>query len=225
MNIKLSVRLTTNKRLFDSVEGSNTTSFAERELDLLQVSTPDALILPFRPEIIALCTAFGRSGQSGASAPFTAGALSQAIKSLCMQLPIAPVMNTEDEWNDISDVMGSFSKQNNRCSAVFMDEAEKPYYLDAIVWQGAERYDTFTGGAYVDDSYSELVRSSQFCRFPFTPKTFYVDVQYVLVDKDDAEARGLHYIEDTDGRCHVSVVKDKDQLAEVWDYYDKRTVQ
>ena len=59
---------------------TNTQKFAKRELDILAATVPDAIVTPFAKEILALCEAFGKSGQSGGSAPYTASAISQAIK-------------------------------------------------------------------------------------------------------------------------------------------------
>jgi hypothetical protein len=52
---------------------TNTQSHAKRELEILFKTTPDAIIREFETEILALCEKFGQSGQSGGSAPFTAG--------------------------------------------------------------------------------------------------------------------------------------------------------
>lgn len=60
---------------------TNIQKFAKRELDILEATTPDAIITPFAKEILALCEAFGKSGQSGGSAPYTASAISQAVKN------------------------------------------------------------------------------------------------------------------------------------------------
>ena len=76
-----------------------TQSHAERELDILEKNVPDAIINPFRKELIAICKKFGKSGQSGGSAPYVASALSQAVEHLCMQQTICPIMGTDDEWN------------------------------------------------------------------------------------------------------------------------------
>jgi len=85
---------------------TNTQSFAKQELNILKETTPDAVITPFTKEILALCEAFGKSGQSGGSAPYTANALSQAIKKLCLQEPICDVTGHEREWVDISEWSG-----------------------------------------------------------------------------------------------------------------------
>ena len=77
---------------------TNTKSHAIRELEILEKTTPDAIISPFKNEIIALCHKFGESGQSGGSAPYTASAISQAVKKLMMQETIAPLTGSDDEW-------------------------------------------------------------------------------------------------------------------------------
>ena len=75
-------------------------TFAERELEILEQAVPDALILPFKKQIISLCKAFSKSGQSGGSAPYVAGALSKAIENLMLHKPISPITGEEVEWND-----------------------------------------------------------------------------------------------------------------------------
>ena len=68
---------------------NNTLTHAQRELDILVKSCPDPenrpIIEGFIPEILALVEKFGKSGQSGGSAPYTATAISQAVKKLCLQ--------------------------------------------------------------------------------------------------------------------------------------------
>ena len=202
---------------------TNTQKFAKRELDILAATVPDAIITPFTKEILALCEKFGKSGQSGCSAPYTATAISKAVKKLLLQEPICDVTGHESEWVDVSEVGdGSILYQNNRCSALFKDGTEsKAYYLDAIVWKGVEEYDTFTGRVYIDDKDFELIGSSQFVKFPFKPKTFYIDVIHVPISKEEAEQRDLHYIEDSFGECYYTILKDPKQLDKVFEYYDK----
>lgn len=154
---------------------TNTQSHAKRELDILVKTTPDAIIRDFIPEILALCEAFGKSGQSGGSAPYTAGALSQAIKKLCLYQPICHITGINEEWNDIGVSLNRSEPtdeyQNNRCSNIFKKGKEgRAYFLDAIVWQGEDDYDTFTGSV-------NGISSRQYIKsFPFEPKTFYVNV-------------------------------------------------
>ena len=112
--------------------------------------------------------------------------------------------------------------QNNRCSALFKDGIEsKAYYLDSIVWQGEEKWDTFAGRVYMDTINFELISSRQYVIFPFKPKTFYIDVLKVPIAKEVAEIAELHYIEDGNNECYYYQLKDKTQLDEVFKYYDK----
>ena len=202
---------------------TNTYKHAKRELDILAATVPDAIVTPFAKEILALCEKFGKSGQSGGSAPYTATAISKAVKKLLLQEPICDVTGHESEWFDVSESCGgNVTYQNNRCSALFKDGIEsKAHYLDAIVWKGKEYWDTFTGRVYIDDKNFELIGSPQFVKFPFKPKTFYVDVVRIPITKEEAEQRKLHYIEDGFGECYYTVLKDPKQLDEVFEYYDR----
>ena len=202
---------------------TNTYSFARQELDILESTVPDAIVTPFAKEILALCEAFGRSGQSGGSAPMTASAISQAVKKLMLQEPICDVTGHENEWADITEMNGGEPMwQNVRCSALFKYPDNKCSYVDAIVWKGKEEYDTFIGRVYIDDKDFELIGSSQYVRFPFKPKTFYIDVVRVPITKGEAQLRKLHYIEDGFGDCYYTVLKNPAQLDKVFKYYDKK---
>ena len=199
---------------------TNTYSFAEQELDILAETVPDAIISEFRNEILALCEAFGKSGQSGGSAPFTASALSQAVKKLCLQEPICDITGHESEWVNIARWMNEEMYQNKRCFALFKHSNGDCTYNDAIVWKGEAQYDTFTGAVYVDNKDFKLIKSSQVVKsFPFKPKTFYIDVVRIPVSKDFAESNNILYTEDAYGECYYSVVKDKSQLKKVFKYY------
>jgi hypothetical protein len=202
---------------------TNTRTFAQRELDILAATVPDAIVTPFAKEILALCEAFGKSGQSGGSAPMTASALAQVVKKLCLHEPICDVTGHETEWVDITEINdGEPMWQNARCSGLFKYVDDRCSYVDAIVWKGEEDYDTFTGRVYVDDKDFELIGSSQYAKLPFKPKTFYIDVVRVPITKEEAENRGLHYIEDGSGDCYYSLLKDPKQLERVFKYYNKK---
>lgn len=219
---------------------SNTASYAQRELDILVKSSTDPdnrpIIEPFIPEILALCEKFGLSGQSGGSAPYTATALSQAIKKLCLQEPICPITGIEDEWINVSGYNEDREwYQNTRCSALFKEAIDgKPYYLDAIVWKGdtegesGNSWDTFTGNA-------EGILSRQYVKsFPFTPKTFYIDVTKEQLPEDWTEEPFIegrdYYITSEFEKTGQKVwrknkyrykIKNPSQLKRVWKYYDR----
>ena len=201
---------------------TNTQSFAKQELDILAATVPDAIVTPFANEILALCEAFGKSGQSGGSAPMTASAISQAVKHLMLQEPICTVTGIDEEWVNVREVSeeDEMMYQNKRCSALFKSKNGKCWYIDAIVWKGEEEYDTFTGRVYIDDKNFELIGSSQYVRFPFKPKTFYIDVVRVPISKEEAEERKMHFIENDD--CYYTILKDPKQLDKVFKYYDRK---
>lgn len=195
---------------------SNTYRFAERELSILSKSATDPqnrpIIEPFTKEILALCERFGKSGQSGGSAPFTATALSQAVKKLCLQEPICPITGIDEEWVQVIDMSedDEMMYQNRRCSALFKSKSGKCWYLDAIV-KKTQLGHCFSGSFWLsrEDYLQGDKTKKMYCRqyvksFPFTPKTFYIDVIEEEVAKDDWEM----------------YVKDPRQLKKVFKYYD-----
>lgn len=204
---------------------TNTQLFAKQELDILAATVPDAIITPFRKEILALCEAFEKSGGSGSSAPITASAISQAVKKLMLQEPICDITGHDNEWVDIArEIKGKILWQNSRCSGLFKNHEGKCNYIDAIHWKGVEKWDVFTGGVYIDDKSFELIGSSQYVKsFPFKPKTFYIDVLRVPITEEEGEARNLHYIKDGFDKCYYTIVKDPKQLDIVFKYYDKKS--
>lgn len=190
---------------------TNTALYAKRELEILSASATDPenrpLIEPFIPEILALSEKFGLSGQSGGSAPFTATAISQAIKKLLLQRPICEITGIDKEWVDVSEYSGGqLLFQNNRCANIFKIGGGRSYFLDAIIWKDQSGA-TGSGTAYLQDGpIRHPILSRQFIKaFPFTPKTFYIDVIEKEVTKNDFER----------------FVKYPRQLEKVWKYYDK----
>jgi hypothetical protein len=193
---------------------SNTCRFAENELSILSKSATDPnnrpIIEPFKKEILALCDAFGKSGQSGGSAPYTATAISQVVKKLMLQEPICPITGIDDEWMDVSNLNGNENMlyQNRRCSAMFKEGSSNAsaYYLDAIVWK-TQTGSTWSGSALLKDGtvFIKYLSRQRIKSFPFTPKTFYIDVIEIEVAKNDWE---FH-------------IKSPRQLAKVFKYYNK----
>lgn len=129
-------------------ETSNTANFAQREMDIVVKDAKKrgttALIAGFVPEMLALIDKFGNSGQSGGSAPFYANAITSALKKLLMQEPIAPILNTDDEWNNCQ-FGDEETWQNKRCYSLFKKGKNgEPYYINAIVFK-APNGNTWTG--------------------------------------------------------------------------------
>jgi len=195
---------------------SNTADKAKLEFEVLRSTVENAIIAPFEKEILALVDKFGESGQSGGSAPYTAGAISSAVKKLCMQEPICDITGIDSEWHEVSDHMGTRTSmyQNKRLSSVFKDGKDgTPYYLNAIVFNGKDN-SSFTGNSVKLKDGSTLA-SRQFIKLPFQPKTFYVDV----IETEWADQHET--VEKSGGGWWTSVIKDEKQLEEVFEYYKK----
>ena len=149
--------------------------------------------------VLELLEVFSKQGHSGSSAPFAIN----YFKKLAAFKPLAPIMCTNDEWNDVVSYGSDYTYQNNRCSAVFKEGIDGiPYYLDAIVWRNQNGI-TYTGGA--KNYKGERINSRQTIKLPFNPKTFYIDVIEYETSKDDFEF----------------YIADESQLKEVWQYYEK----
>lgn len=198
---------------------NNIGNHAKRELDILSGthSDPDnrPIIEPFSAEIIALCEKFGNSGQSGGSAPFTASAISQAIKTLLSFECIAPLTGEDWEWNNVTEHNGGVTLlQNNRVSSVFKRMDTGVYFLDAIVFRG-QNGSCFTGSGVKMKDGSTLTSRQLVKNFPFKPKTFYVDViETEWADKTETKKQ-------QGGGWWTSIVKDESQLKEVFEYYNR----
>jgi hypothetical protein len=189
---------------------------ADRELDILLRLHPDAVVKDFIPEIKALVNKFGNSGQAGGSAPYVAGAIVGVIKSLLAYQPVCDLTGEDSEWFDVSgyseDNTPTF--QNNRDGRVFKNKDGKAYFIEAIVFEG-DKGGTFTTNGSVTHN-GEKISSTQYIKsFPFTPKTFRVDViDYRWKDKDETTP-------DENGDWWTHTIKDEKQLEEVFQYFDK----
>jgi hypothetical protein len=220
---------------------SNTYRFAERELSILSKAALDPnnrpIIEPFTKEILALCEKFGKSGQSGGSAPMTATAISQALKHLLLQEPICPIMGMDEEWVNVAGYgSGKNEKecvwQNRRCSGLFKGSDGKAHFLDAIIWK-EESEGCYYGSAISPDG--EKLHSKQYVKsFPFEPKTFYIDVVKEILPADWTEEPFIEwdYYDNKEFKAtgkkrwitekYRNIVKDPSQLERVFNYYDKK---
>lgn len=195
-----------------------------RMLDKAEQEGTTLLIAEFVPEIEALVDKFGQSGQSGASAPFTAGAIIDTLKKMLAHEPLGDGIEcTDDEWNDLSGIedceTGQGTFQNNRLSSVFKEGKEgKPYYLDAIVFKPVGKDYTFTGKVGVSEGSKKMIGSRQFIKsLPFRPKTFVIDVE----EKEYKKMPDGSLVEEAGGGWWESWLKDPRQLEEVFEYYDR----
>jgi len=195
---------------------TNTQAHAKKELEILKKTVKDPIITPFTKEILALCEAVGNSGQSGGSNPYTASAISQAIKKLLTFETLAPLTGEDCEWIDRTEINdGEVMFQNNRDSRVFKGKDNKSYFIDDIIFDG-DIGGGFHGGG-IELSNGDTVGSLQFIKeFPFTPKTFYIDVtDRRWKTKEEKE-------EFPDGDWWTHTITDEKQLDEVFEYYNKK---
>lgn len=200
-------------------------SYAKRELDILVKSTPNSIVKDLVPELSALCEKFDKLFQGGVLNPLTikaesqASTLSKVVKHLCLLEPISPIMGTDDEWDDISkwlEKKPGYKFQNNRCSFIFKNgKDEQAYYSQAIIFK-VGKTKTFIGSGSVTLE-GEIIDSIQNIKtFPFTPRTFYIDViQTEYSDKNKT-------VEKEGGGVWSTKIKDPKQLDEVFEYYDQK---
>ena len=197
---------------------TNTQEHAKRELDILSSTIKEPILKPFTKEILALCEAVGKSGQSGGSMPYTAGSIGEALKKLLMFETLAPLTGEDSEWNEVDGGGGGggeMTHQNSRDSRVFKGEDNKAYFIDAIIFDG-DLGGRFSGGD-IELSNGDTVGSVQYIKeFPFTPKTFYIDViDRRWKTKEEKE-------ESPDGDWWTHTITDEKQLDEVFEYYNKK---
>lgn len=185
-------------------------NFAELELKAAgffdEDSDYDGLIGKSVMELINL---FEQQGHSGMSASIVSG----LFYKLAKYEPLLPIKGDDEEWGDIIEYgNGESFYQNKRCSGLFKESKDgKPYYIDALIkrdqngmcWSGMA---WLSEEDYKTGDRSKMIGKKGYVKsFPFTPKTFYIDVKDVEVAKDDWE----------------SFIVNPSQLEEVWQYYDK----
>lgn len=153
--------------------------------------------------VIELMEVFSKQGHSGSSAPLVA----DIFKRLANYENLTPISGEDSEFVDI---MGEGLMQNVRNSAVFKNNG-RYYYIDGMVKRLSDGT-CWSGGFYTDreafearDESKKLYTTRAYIKsFPFTPKTFYIDVEEVEVAPDDWEMYATNPA----------------QLKEVTEYYD-----
>ena len=160
--------------------------FAKRELHAIGYNLDgddDSMNKMMYEDVVELLTVFCKQGHSGFSAPYAI----RLFSKLANYKALSPLTGDDDEWSGVGSLDETL--QNRRCGAVFKDVNRhdgKPYYIDAIVWREPNGCG-FTGGNV--SGYS----SFQPITFPFTPKTFYIDVE---VDENNPEKTVVKNLED-----------------------------
>ena len=147
---------------------------------------------------------FCEDGHSGGSANVTAMALSEVIKAILLQMPIAPVEDDPDSWSEPEPGW----EQHKRCGNLLRFEG-KAMYNDAIIFVDEEG-STFTGVADGVSSAQEVMS------FPFIPKNYFVKVTSEKSKKCDPQS----WLGE-DGKYYKFKIKDKRQLDQVWQHYKK----
>lgn len=149
--------------------------------------------------VLELIDIFAKQGHSGTSASIT----SALFNKLSKYEPLGPLTGADEEWSEASSGLW----QNKRCSGVFKHEGGRCTYVEDVIkrtqngttWHGPlylTREDAINGTNLIDFEIKE---------FPFTPKTFYIDVIEEETEKD----------------WWIMWVKDPKQLDEVREYYNQ----
>ncbi len=152
--------------------------------------------------VLELIKVLSQQGHSGGSIGVTIDLFTQ----LANFKPLGPLTGVDAEWF-LHDEMGPpFLYQNKRAGDVFKTaENAQAWYLNAVIFvtQNGEHLEINSGVKCGD---GKLLISRQYIKsFPFTPKTFYVDVIETEIAKDD----------------WVYAIKEMEQLKPVFEYYDR----
>ena len=156
--------------------------------------------------VMELIEVFANQGHSGMSA----GIVASLFSKLANYEPLQPVTGRDEEWAEaFNDSNGHPVYQNKRCSAMFKHAGGRVTYNDSIV-KRCLNGTTWTGPLYLtrEDAINNVNKIEVEVRgFPFTPKTFYIDVLEEEIAKDD----------------WIMWVAYPPQLDEVFEYYKKST--
>ena len=158
---------------------SNLLKHAERELKFIGYDGKDEYNNMAKAAIMELLTTFANQGHSG----FSANYIVNLFNKLAKYETLSPLTGNDDEWNDVSDMSGEMLFQNNRDSRVFKD-ATGTYFIEAIIWNESGE------SSYTNKDSNRYIKS-----FPFTPKTFYVEVDKDknIIDTAEYNKANAHY--------------------------------
>lgn len=154
--------------------------------------------------VMELIETFAKQGHSGMSA----GIVADLFHKLANYKPLQPITGKDEEWNERNYGDGPYW-QNKRESGLFKEADGRVTYNGALR-KVTPNGITWSGPIYMtkEDAINNVNRfnsSLEIKGFPFTPKTFYIDVLEEEVAPDD----------------WIMWVKDPSQLDEVWEYYKK----
>jgi hypothetical protein len=154
--------------------------------------------------VMELIEVFANQGHSGMSAGLVAG----LFNKLANYEPLQEITGRDEEWAEaFNDSDGQPVYQNKRCSAMFKHVDGRVTYNDSII-KRTQTGTCWNGPLYLtrEDAINNINKIQvEVKEYPFTPKTFYVDVLEEEIEKDD----------------WIMWVKDPSQLDEVFEYYKK----
>ncbi len=186
---------------------SNLYKKAKLEFEVLEGLKDKPLVLEFKNEILDLVNQFGAKKDTTYR---HTEVLSNTIQYLLNGTPLTPVTGEKTEWEAIGNYY-----TNKRCDGLKKESIKSPAYYDAAIIFKIENTNTvFTGNV-------EGLTSTQKVNFPFTPRSFYVEVYREQYDirKHGADAKVYQ-----EGQTSFTYfIKDKKQLKEIWEYYVEPT--
>ncbi len=134
--------------------------------------------------------------------------LIEVFSKLANYKPLQPITGKDEEWAKL-DYEDGLTYQNLRESGLFKHADGRVTYVDALIKRSPDGT-CWSGPIYMtrEDAINDRNRFSgslEILGFPFTPKTFYIDVIEEEIKPDD----------------WIIWVKDPAQLDQVWEYYKK----
>ena len=160
---------------------SNLLKHAERELKLIGYDGKDEYNNMAKAAIMELLTTFANQGHSG----FSANYIVNLFNKLAKYETLSPLKGNDDEWNDVSDMSGDRKTlfQNNRDGRVFKND-DGAFFTEAIIWTESGE------SSYTNKDSNRYIKS-----FPFTPKTFYVEVdkERNVLDTEEYNKANAYY--------------------------------
>ena len=160
---------------------SNLLKHAERELKLIGYDGKDEYNNMAKAAIMELLTTFANQGHSG----FSANYIVNLFNKLAKYETLSPLTGNDDEWGNVSDMSGDRKTlfQNNRDGRVFKND-DGAFFTEAIIWTESGE------SSYTNKDSNRYIKS-----FPFTPKTFYVEVDKDknIIDTEEYNKANAYY--------------------------------
>jgi hypothetical protein len=160
---------------------SNLLKHAERELKFIGYDGKDEYNNMAKAAIMELLTTFANQGHSG----FSANYIVNLFNKLAKYETLSPLKGNDDEWGNVSDMSGDRKTlfQNNRDGRVFKND-DGAFFTEAIIWTESGE------SSYTNKDSNRYIKS-----FPFTPKTFYVEVdkERNVLDTEEYNKANAYY--------------------------------